>query len=86
MKLFRLLETCHNFDLQLAYISSKEESSSSSFTKYATELQKLHVVKAKLAEAQELMAAFVEAGTYVWLAYIEDSPVTQIVVQQMEDM
>ena len=88
MKLFGLLEeTCHNLDLQLAYIyTSKEESSSSSFTKYATELQKLRIVKAKLAEAQELMAAFEEAVTYVVLAYGVDSPVTQIVVQQAEDM
>ena len=88
MKLFGLLEeTCQNFDLQLAYIyTSKEESSSSSFTKYATELQKLRIDKAKLAEAQELMAAFEEAVTYVVLAYGVDSPVTQIVVQQAEDM
>eukprot|EP00731_Ephydatia_muelleri_P005050 Em0002g1226a len=87
-KLFGLLEeTCHNFDLQLAYIyTSKEESSSSNFTKYATELQKLRIVKAKLAEAQELMAAFEEAVTYVVLAYGVNSPVTQIVVQQAEDM
>ena len=87
-KLFGLLEeTCHNFDLQLAYIyTSKEERSSSNFTKYATELQKLRIVKAKLAEAQELMAAFEEAVTYVVLAYGVNSPVTQIVVQQAEDM
>ena len=90
MKLFGLLEeTCHNFDLQLVYIyTSEKESSSSSFTKYATELQKLRIVKAKLAEAQELMAAFEEAVTYAYvvLAYGVDSPVTQIVVQQAEDM
>ena len=32
------------------------------------------------------MAAFEEAVTYVVLAYGVDSPVTQIVVQQAEDM
>eukprot|EP00731_Ephydatia_muelleri_P000913 Em0001g913a len=36
MKLFRLLEdTCHQFDLQLAYTYQEESSSSSSFTKHA---------------------------------------------------
>ena len=52
MKLFRLLEdTCHQFDLQLAYTYQEESSSSSSFTKYTEELHKLQVAKAKLAEA-----------------------------------
>eukprot|EP00731_Ephydatia_muelleri_P021969 Em0014g560a len=44
MKPFRLLEdTCHQFDLQLAYTYQEESSSSSSFTKYAEELHKLQV-------------------------------------------
>ena len=75
MKLFRLLEdTCHQFDLQLAYTYQEESSSSSSsLTKYAEELHKLQVAKAKLAEAQESLAALEEAVTYVVVAYGEDS-------------
>ena len=58
MKLFRLLEdTCHQFDLQLAYTYQEESSSSSSFTKCTEELHKLQVAKAKLAEAQDSLAA-----------------------------
>ena len=61
MKLFRLLEdTCHQFDLQLAYTYQKESSSSSSFTKYTEELHKKQVAKAKLAEAQDSLAALEE--------------------------
>ena len=79
MKLFRLLEdTCHQFDLQLAYTYQEESSSSSSFTKYTEELHKLQVAKAKLAEAQDSLAALEEAVTYVVVAYGEDSPVTDI--------
>ena len=60
MKLFRLLEdTCHQFDLQLAYTYQEESSSSSSFTKYIEELHKLRVAKAKLAEAHaRLLGSF----------------------------
>ena len=48
MKPFRLLEdTCHQFDLQLAYTYQEESSSSSSFTKYAEELHSCR------AEAQD---------------------------------
>ncbi|KAL5517788.1 hypothetical protein EMCRGX_G003404 [Ephydatia muelleri] len=62
MKLFRLLEaTCHQFDLQLAYTYQEESSSSSSFIKYTEELHKLQVAKAKLAEAQDSLAALEEA-------------------------
>ena len=72
MKLFRLLEaTCHQFDLQLAYTYQEESSSSSSFTKYAEELHKLQVAKAKLAEAQDSLAALEEAVMYVVVAYGE---------------
>ena len=86
MKVFGLLEeSCHNFDMQLAYMHSSQEASSS-FTEYAEDLYKLQVAKARLAEAQELMAAFEEAVTYVVVAYGEDSPVTHIVVQQAENM
>ena len=57
MKLFRLLEdTCHQFDLQLAYTYQEESSSSSSFTKYTEELHKQQVAKAKLVEAQDSLA------------------------------
>ena len=74
MKLFRLLEdTCHQFDLQLAYTYQEKSSSSSSFTKYAEELHKLRVAKAKLAEAQDSLAALEEAVMYVVVAYGEDS-------------
>ena len=74
MKLFRLLEaTCHQFDLQLAYTYQEESSSSSSFTKYIEELHKLRVAKAKLAEAQDSLAALEEAVMYVVVAYGEDS-------------
>ena len=71
MKLFRLLEaTCHQFDLQLAYTLYQEESSSSSsFTKYAEELHKKQVAKAKLAEAQDSLAALEEAVMYEVVAY-----------------
>ena len=61
MKLFRLLEdTSHQFDLQLAYTYQEESSSSSSFTKYTEVLYKLQVAKAKLAEAQDSLAALEE--------------------------
>ena len=61
MKLFRLLEdTCHQFDLQLAYTYQEESSSSSSFTKCTEELHKKQVAKAKLAEAQDSLAALEE--------------------------
>ena len=73
MKLFRLLEaTCHQFDLQLAYTYQEKSSSS---TKYAEELHKLQVAKAKLAEVQDSLAALEEAVMYVVVAYGEDSPV-----------
>ncbi|KAL5517637.1 hypothetical protein EMCRGX_G003220 [Ephydatia muelleri] len=83
MKLFRLLEaTCHQFDLQLAYTLYQEESSSSSsFTKYAEELHKKQVAKAKLAEAQDSLAALEEAVMYEVVAYGEDSPQS---VEKME--
>ena len=83
MKLFRLLEaTCHQFDLQLAYTYQEESSSSSSFTKYTEELHKLQVAKAKLAEAQDSLAALEEAVMYVVVAFGEDSPVTDILIMQ----
>ena len=88
MKLFRLLEaTCHQFDLQLAYTLSyqEESSSSSSFTKYAEELHKLQVAKAKLAEAQDSLAALEEAVMYEVVAYGEDSPVTDILIRHALD-
>ena len=88
MKLFRLLEaTCHQFDLQLGYTYQEESSSSSSsFTKYVEELHKLQVAKAKLAEAQDSLAALEEAVTYVVVAYGEDSPVTDILIRHALDM
>ena len=86
MKMFGLLEdTCHQFDLQLAYTYQEESSSSSSFTKYAEELHKLQVAKAKLAEARESLAALEEAVTYVVVAYGEDSPVTEILIRHALD-
>ena len=86
MKLFRLLEaTCHQFDLQLAYTYQEESSSSSSFTKYAEELHKLRVAKAKLAEAQDSLAALEEAVMYVVVAYGEDSPVMDILIRHALD-
>ena len=81
MKLLRLLEdTCHQFDMQLAYTYQEESSSSSSFTKYTEELHKLQVAKAKLAEAQDSLAV-----TYVVVAYGEDSPVTEILIRHALD-
>ena len=68
MKLFRLLEdTCHQFDLQLAYMfTCQEESiSSSSFLKYADEWKKLLVAKAKIAEAQSVIGSFGGSSIYV---------------------
>ncbi|KAL5488647.1 hypothetical protein EMCRGX_G017623 [Ephydatia muelleri] len=86
MKLFRLLEdTCHQFDLQLAYTYQEESSSSSSFTKYTEELHKLQVAKAKLAEAQDSLAALEEAVKYVVVAYREDRPVTDILIRHALD-
>ncbi|KAL5469143.1 hypothetical protein EMCRGX_G030349 [Ephydatia muelleri] len=86
MKLFRLLEaTCHQFDLQLAYTYQEESSSSSSFTKYTEELHKLQVAKAKLAEAQDSLAALEEAVMYEVVAYGEDSPVTDILIRHALD-
>ncbi|KAL5479309.1 hypothetical protein EMCRGX_G022812 [Ephydatia muelleri] len=86
MKLFRLLEaTCHQFDLQLAYTYQEESSSSSSFTKYTEELHKLRVARAKLAEAQDSLAALEEAVMYVGVAYGEDSPVTDILIRHALD-
>ncbi|KAL5503641.1 hypothetical protein EMCRGX_G010620 [Ephydatia muelleri] len=84
----RLLEaTCHQFDLQLGYTYQEESSSSSSsFTKYVEELHKLQVAKAKLAEAQDSLAALEEAVTYVVVAYGEDSPVTDILIRHALDM
>ena len=65
MKLLDLLEdACHQLDLQLAYTYQEESSSSSTFTKYAEELHKLQVAKAKLAEAQEAMAN-IGGGYYI---------------------
>eukprot|EP00731_Ephydatia_muelleri_P015605 Em0009g29a len=81
MKLLRLLEdTCHQFDMQLAYTYQEESSSSSSFTKYTEELHKKQVAKAKLAEAQDSLAV-----TYVVVAYEEDSPVTEILIRHALD-
>ena len=87
MKLFRLLEaTCHQFDdLQLAYTYQEESSSSSSFTKYTEELHKLQVAKAKLAEAQDSLAALEEAVMYVVVVYGEDSPVMDILIRHALD-
>eukprot|EP00731_Ephydatia_muelleri_P012322 Em0006g1216a len=77
----RLLEdTCHQFDMQLAYTYQEESSSSSSFTKYTEELHKKQVAKAKLAEAQDSLAV-----TYVVVAYGEDSPVTEILIRHALD-
>ena len=78
MKLLRLLEdTCHQFDMQLAYTYTEESSSSSSFTKYTEELHKKQVAK---AEAQDSLAV-----TYVVVAYGEDSPVTEILIRHALD-
>ena len=86
MKLFRLLEaTCHQFDLQLAYTYQEESSSSSSFTKYTEELHKLQVAKAKLAEAQDSLAALEEAVMYVVVAYGKDNPVMDILIRHALD-
>ena len=86
MKLFDLLEdACHQLDLQLAYTYQEESSSSSTFTTYAEELHMLQVAKAKLAEAQEAMATLEEAITYVAVAYGEESPITEHLIQQAED-
>ncbi|KAL5516725.1 hypothetical protein EMCRGX_G002131 [Ephydatia muelleri] len=86
MKLFRLLEvTCHQFGLQLAYTYQEESSSSSSFTKYTEELYKLQVARAKLAEAQDSLAALEEAVMYVVVAYGEESPVTDILIRHALD-
>ena len=75
MKIFDLLEdACHQLDLQLAYTYTEESSSSSSFTKYAEELHKLQVAKAKLTEAQDAMATLEEAITYIAIAHGVDSP------------
>ena len=87
VKIFDLLEdACHQLDLQLAYTFTKEGSSSSSFTRYAEQLHKLQVAKAKLAEAQDAMATLEEAITYVALAHGEDSQITELLMQQAEDM
>eukprot|EP00731_Ephydatia_muelleri_P022157 Em0014g748a len=50
------------------------------------ELYKLQVAKAKLAEAQDSLAALEEAVTYVVVAYGEDSPVTEILIRHALDM
>ena len=55
------------------------------FTAYAEELHKLQVAKAKLAEAQEAMATLEEAITYVAVAYGDESPITEHLIQQAED-
>ena len=87
MKMFDLLEdACHQLDLQLAYTYTEESSSSSSFTKYAEELHKLQVAKAKLAEAQDAMATLEEAITYIAIAHGEDSQITEFLMQQAKDM
>ena len=87
VKLFDLLEDACYLDLQLAYTNQEESSSSSTFTKYAEELHKLQVAKAtcKLADAQEAMATLEEAITYVAVAYGEESPITELLIQQAED-
>ena len=87
MKIFDLLEdACHQLELQLAYTYTEERSSSSSFTKYAEELHKLQVAKAKLAEAQDAMATLEEAITYIAILHGEDSQITKFLMQQAEDM
>ena len=85
MKLFRLLEdTCHQFDLQLAYTYQEESSSSSSFTKYTEELHKLQVAKAKLAEAQDSLA--LERSCHVRSGGIwGGQPVTEILIRHALD-
>ena len=64
IKLFRLLEdTCHQFDLQLTYMFTRQEESTSS-----SSLKTLVVAKAKMAEAQESSAVLEAAVTYMlWL-------------------
>eukprot|EP00731_Ephydatia_muelleri_P009881 Em0005g467a len=87
VKIFDLLEdACRQLDLQLAYTYTEESSSSSSFTKYAEELHKLQVAKAKLAEAQDAMVTLEEAITYIVIAHGEDSQITEFLMQQVEDM
>ena len=84
VKLFDLLEdACHQLDLQLAYtyMYTEESSSSSSFTRYAEELNKLQVAKAKLVEAKDAMATLDEAITYVAIAHGDDSQITGLLMQ-----
>ena len=86
MKIFGLLEdACHQLDLQLAY-TYEEEGSSSSFTRYAEELHKLQVAKAKLAETQDAMASVEEAITYAAIAHGDDNQVTEFLMQQAKNM
>ena len=77
IKLFRLLEdTCHQFDLQLTYMFTRQEESTSSSS------LKTLVAKAKMAEAQESSAVLEAAVTYVVVEYGEDSPITKMCIQQ----
>ncbi|KAL5477769.1 hypothetical protein EMCRGX_G024610 [Ephydatia muelleri] len=78
IKLIRLLEdTCHQFDLQLTYMFTRQEESTSS-----SSLKTLVVAKAKMAEAQESSAVLEAAVTYVVVEYGEDSPITKMCIQQ----
>ena len=83
MKLFDLLkDACSPVGPAAGlHTYTEESSSSSSFSRYAEELHKLQVAKAKLAEAKDAMATLEGAITYVAIAHGDDSQITELLMQ-----
>ena len=57
-------DSCHDFDLQMAFVT-KPTSSTSSFSAYCAELQQLQLMKACYAEVRDELATLEELLTYV---------------------
>ena len=81
MKIFRLLEDfCHNYDLQLAFVS-QPTSTTSSFSAYCADLQKLQIMKANYAEVMDELATLEELLTYVVVLGENESITTDMIKQ-----
>ncbi|KAL5479256.1 hypothetical protein EMCRGX_G022753 [Ephydatia muelleri] len=84
-KLFDLLEaSCHEWDLKLAY--HYQRVSSSTFTTYSAQLQRLQAAKSELEVAKHSKETTEQLATYMVLLYGEQSNVvTQYLLQQAEE-
>ena len=85
MKIFHLLEDeCHSYDMQLAFLS-QPQSTTSSFTDYCIELQKLQLMKAECAEAQDSLRGLEEVTTYVAICLGEKDPISADYIKQVKE-